>query len=386
MSKINLTDATTLTNETSFISTLNANYATIETASDLFLSRDGTSPNSMSANLDMNSNRITNLPTPVLSNDVVRLQDMVTFTGGGTIAAFPTTSAGIASAISDETGTGSLVFATSPTLVTPVLGAATGTSLVLSGAAALSATATNAGIELGSSSISNTPFIDFHSSGNVNDYDSRLIAFGGSASPGTGGLSIVGTAGFIPNANDTAALGNTTNMWSDLFLASGGVINWNAGDVTLTHSANLLALAGASSGYTFDAVIKPSANDGAALGASGTAWSDLFLASGAVIDFGAGNVTCTHAGGALTFANTSMFMTGSMTILTGTAVPAGGTASTGYKLSSTSNLGIFFGSGAPTLAAAQGSIYIRTDGSSTSTRLHINTNGSTTWTNVTTAA
>lgn len=70
----------------------------------------------------------------------------------------------------------------------------------------------------------------------------------------------------------------------------------------------------------------------------------------------------------------------------GTAVPAGGTAGSGVKFSSTSNLGIFFGSGAPTLAAAQGSVYVRTDGSSTSTRLYINTNGSTTWTNVTTAA
>lgn len=44
-----------------------------------------------------------------------------------------TTSAGIATNVSDETGTGSIVLATSPTLVTPVLGAATGTSLVLSG-------------------------------------------------------------------------------------------------------------------------------------------------------------------------------------------------------------------------------------------------------------
>ena len=69
-----------------------------------------------------------------------------------------------------------------------------------------------------------------------------------------------------------------------------------------------------------------------------------------------------------------------------TAVPAGGTAGTGLLFSSTTNLGIFFGSGAPTLSAAQGSLYIRTDGSSTSTRLYVNTDGSTTWTNVTTAA
>ncbi|MEQ9416650.1 MAG: hypothetical protein RJQ08_03805 [Salinisphaeraceae bacterium] len=75
-----------------------------------------------------------------------------------------------------------------------------------------------------------------------------------------------------------------------------------------------------------------------------------------------------------------------LTILTGTAVPAGGTAGAGYKFSSTSNFGVFFGSGAPTLAAAQGSLYLRSDGSSTSTRAYINTDGSTTWTALTTAA
>jgi len=76
----------------------------------------------------------------------------------------------------------------------------------------------------------------------------------------------------------------------------------------------------------------------------------------------------------------------SATILDGTAIPAGGTAGAGYKLSSTSNFGIFFGSGAPTLSAAKGSIYMRSDGSSIATRMYINTDGSTTWTNVVTAA
>jgi hypothetical protein len=77
---------------------------------------------------------------------------------------------------------------------------------------------------------------------------------------------------------------------------------------------------------------------------------------------------------------------GAATILSGTAVPAGGTTGAGYKFSSTANLGVFFGSGAPTLSAAQGSLYLRTDGSSTSTRMYVNTNGSTTWTAVTTAS
>ena len=44
------------------------------------------------------------------------------------------------------------------------------------------------------------------------------------------------------------------------------------------------------------------------------------------------------------------------------------------------------GSGAPTYTAAKGSLYLRTDGSSTSTRAYINTDGSTTWTAITTAA
>ena len=65
----------------------------------------------------------------------------VAFGAGGTVAytsnklsAFSaTTSSELAGVISDETGSGALVFATSPTLVTPVLGVATGTSLSLSG-------------------------------------------------------------------------------------------------------------------------------------------------------------------------------------------------------------------------------------------------------------
>lgn len=83
---------------------------------------------------------------------------------------------------------------------------------------------------------------------------------------------------------------------------------------------------------------------------------------------------------------TTVGATGAVSAMSGTAVPAGGTAGAGLLVSSTANLGVFFGSGAPTLAAAQGSLYMRTDGSSTSTRLYVNTNGSTTWTNVTTAA
>jgi hypothetical protein len=48
----------------------------------------------------------------------------------------------------------------------------------------------------------------------------------------------------VPTSSDGAALGTSALMWSDLFLASGAVINFNNGDVTITHSADNLAIAG----------------------------------------------------------------------------------------------------------------------------------------------
>lgn len=50
-------------------------------------------------------------------------------------------SANLRAAMTDETGTGSLVFANTPTLVTPVIGAATGTSLTATGAIVSTGTA-----------------------------------------------------------------------------------------------------------------------------------------------------------------------------------------------------------------------------------------------------
>jgi hypothetical protein len=53
-----------------------------------------------------------------------------------------TTSAELRTVISDETGTGGLVFADTPTLITPNIGVATGTSLVLSGDLTVNGTTT----------------------------------------------------------------------------------------------------------------------------------------------------------------------------------------------------------------------------------------------------
>lgn len=69
-------------------------------------------------------------------------------TGVATFLATPS-SANLLAAVTDETGTGALVFANTPTLVTPNIGAATGTSLTTTGGGVLArAAATQDGVEI----------------------------------------------------------------------------------------------------------------------------------------------------------------------------------------------------------------------------------------------
>lgn len=180
MSKITLNNVADLTQPTTAAATINGNSATIQTAFDNTLSRDGTGPNQMGATLDMNNNRILNLPAAVQPSDPVRLQDIMgnpptvaAIPIGGTtgqlltknsntnfdvkwasaptgsvssvglamptdftVTNSPVTVSGTLTATwaNTPTGTGSIVRATapsisSPTLTTPSLGVATATSI-----------------------------------------------------------------------------------------------------------------------------------------------------------------------------------------------------------------------------------------------------------------
>jgi len=65
------------------------------------------------------------------------------------------------------------------------------------------------------------------------------------ATAGTTALELVlSGAGLYPEANDGLSLGISGNAFADLFLASGAVINFNAGNYTLTHSAGALTASG----------------------------------------------------------------------------------------------------------------------------------------------
>lgn len=72
----------------------------------------------------------------------------------------------------------------------------------------------------------------------------------GATTPTTGVFTTATVnTGLLPDANDGAYLGQAGTAFSDLFLAEGGVINWDSGDVTLTQTGNVLALAGGRFDY-----------------------------------------------------------------------------------------------------------------------------------------
>jgi hypothetical protein len=184
-------------------------------------------------------------------------------------------------------------------------------------------------------------------------------------------LGNVSASGFV------SAAGNVTGgniRTAGLISATGNVTGGNiigivaAGSNTITTSGNI-------SGGNIIGIVAAGSN---------TITTTGNITGGNILTGGLVSATANVTGGNIRTGG-QVSATGNALFLAGTAVPVGGTAGAGIMMSSTTNLGVFFGSGAPTIAAAQGSLYLRTDGSSTSTRLYVNTTGSTTWTNVTTA-
>lgn len=70
----------------------------------------------------------------------------------------------------------------------------------------------NASIELGSTQVVSTPYIDFHSSGgNTNDYDARIIVRGGSKTVTRQGTLDIHSVGLLLNGIDIIDYGNNEN-------------------------------------------------------------------------------------------------------------------------------------------------------------------------------
>jgi hypothetical protein len=61
MAKLTISDFSSIGNETSFLTALNAAFTAIEAAMENTVSRDGTAPNDMSADLDLGDNDLLNV-------------------------------------------------------------------------------------------------------------------------------------------------------------------------------------------------------------------------------------------------------------------------------------------------------------------------------------
>ena len=71
-----------------------------------------------------------------------------------------------------------------------------------------------------------------------------------------------------PASNDQCGLGIAGTAFSDLFLAEGGVINWDSGDATLTQASDVVTLAGATFTGQLTNALSIGANGGLALSAN----------------------------------------------------------------------------------------------------------------------
>lgn len=199
------------------------------------------------------------------------------------------------------------------------------------------------------------------------------------------------------NLKSSGIMSATANVTGGNIL-TGGLISATA---NITSAANiaggniltggLLSVTGnITGGNVISANVNSTTHTGTTVSVTGNVTAGNLVTGGAIAITGASTAATYSATGNITGGNVLssavISAVGNATIMSGTAVPAGGTTGAGYKLSSTTNLGVFFGSGVPTLSAAKGSLYLRTDGSTTNDRMYVNTNGTTTWTAVVTVA
>lgn len=474
MAKITLTDLANLSNPLSAVTNINANNAAIETAIEKTFSRDGTSPNQMLVNLDMNSFRVFNLPTPVSDNDAARMVDVNNAAFGHLVSFTALTISGGSPAF----GASTLLLNQNATAV-PANGILAGTTTHSVGANNSDTFEIWDCYGYNGTHIANPHLVTRTANGtqavpiNVGTYpatrDSQYVSprdycgtwagigYGTTGFQGGGGAAMsfcptflhsdtVGgmqariavtpngtlntTYAFIFDQDSSFTINRSINNITPPLPDNGGIspgLRIASADSGFDRNAfALLDTYGGQAGYlirnTGGTRLAPTATQNgdqlgfiAAQGRGSTAynsssgvqlrmyaeqtWTDANQGTGLAVFITPLNTNLLAA--TARFWSSTGFSVGvgtgdpgagvisalnAMQLASATAVPAGGTTGLGLKMSSTSNLGVFFGSGAPTLSAAKGSLYLRTDGSATNNRSYINTDGSTTWTAVITAA
>jgi hypothetical protein len=216
--------------------------------------------------------------------------------GFDTFTATPS-SANLASLVTDETGSGALVFGTSPgftTAANPVSddGAALGTT-ALGWSDAFYASG-------GTIHFANTDWVATHTAGilTVGTGDLRVTTAGANSAS----VVTVGGAQTLTSKTLTSPVIGTSptaagSTWTDLGAVTTADINGGTIDGVTIGGASAGAVTGTT--ITANTGFMPDANDGAYLGQSGTGFSDLFMADGAVVNFNAGEVTLTQTDGSI---------------------------------------------------------------------------------------
>lgn len=232
------------------------------------------------------------------------------------------------------------------------------------------------------SSVGTTLIAQLADGSGVTGLRAGLIGFGASGGPI---LTSDGTDILAQRNGTNAQSFRVYNTYTDASNYERGVFDWSTTANSLT-----IGTAAAGTGSTRALNISIGGSTRQTYGStSTTSFNNLIFSVDNSLDIGASGANRPRTG----YFGTSVIVAAGTTITTNgvstgatTAIPAGGNTALSFRASSTANFGVFFGSGAPTLSAAQGSLYLRSDGTTTNDRMYVNTDGGTTWTAVSTVA
>lgn len=230
-------------------------------------------------------------PVPVYANPTTHRLLVDIPSGSGTVTDVSVVSAnGFAGTVATSTTTPAITLSTSIT------------GILKGNGTAISAVTIGSGLSYDGTTLSATGSGTGDVTGPASSTDEAIVRFDGA----TGKIIQNYTSG-APTISDTGAItatqgGSLTGTWSNLGTVTTIDINGGSIDGATIGAASASTIVGTT--ITANTGFMPDANDGAYLGQSGTAFSDLFLASGGVINWDAGNIILTHSSGALTISNT----------------------------------------------------------------------------------
>lgn len=375
----------------SAVTSINQNFATLQTLLLDVVSLNGSQPNSMKSNLDMNQFTILNLPYATAASEPVTLAQLQFLTNTLTTPAAPTFA--------------SIFLNTEPSLAYTFASVATLNAALINVPGSNNGAAEAAATIVMNSTQGNANPLSFYKNGlnvlssgtgNTGSVWGANIVAGLSSLTGANTAGIIGLEVDVNNAGGHSYTGTIGNPYGAGIYISGTGSTLYAGLIVdgpsslWNHGIHVNAGAILSAYYDKSSATASYIDAGAhttgisltgtytnAISVTGTVGTFVFSSPGFNID-SAGDVR----GNVLTSTN-------SVATQPAVAMPAGGSAGLPMiTATTTASFGIYFGSGVPTLSVAQGSLYLRSDGSSGTTRMYVNNSAGsgTTWTAVNTVA